>query len=362
MAAPPTTPGSSKYFPSLEDEVPSIDDSEDFSDVVRKLLIFIATAVDSAYTYEQLRTSIAGQTLRPLVHSLSEDCHHPQLVTALLASRYLFIAADEDDSGLSESRGLACELVAWQFLTFLSERELIDYLLYELPLSSAEAAKSGFRRQSQNGNGSPSLTQAVDESTSLLQQEEDVNQNNFHPPKRDIPSSSSETQMDEPGPSRMGGEDPAKALAGMNALEIAAVCDAKKFMSQKPVQKIVEAIWNGDVIFWESLSTHSEKKARLYNKALADPFARLRVPKYQKALQVLFFLSFLLLYYCVLVERNPRHVTVTEVFLYLWIAAYAYDEFGEFLDAGYKFYQTDFWSLWDLAIIGIGAAFLITSE
>ena len=121
-------------------------------------------------------------------------------------------------------------------------------------------------------------------------------------------------------------------------------------------------IQNGDVIFWESLSTHSIKKARRYNKRVADPFARLRVPKYQKAFQVLFFVSFLLLYYAVLVERNPQHITVTEVFLYLWILAYAYDEFGEFLDAGLKFYQTDFWSLWDLAIIGIGAAFLVTSK
>lgn len=121
-------------------------------------------------------------------------------------------------------------------------------------------------------------------------------------------------------------------------------------------------IQNGDVIFWESLSTHSIKKARRYNKRVADPFARLRVPKYQKAFQVLFFVSFLLLYYAVLVERNPQHITVTEVFLYLWIIAYAYDEFGEFLDAGLKFYQTDFWSLWDLAIIAIGAAFLITSK
>jgi len=41
------------------------------------------------------------------------------------------------------------------------------------------------------------------------------------------------------------------------------------------------------------------------------------------------------------------------------IAAFAYDEFGEFQDAGVLFYQTDFWSLWDLGIIGTGVAFLI---
>lgn len=50
---------------------------------------------------------------------------------------------------------------------------------------------------------------------------------------------------------------------------------------------------------------------------------------------------------------------MTEVFLYIWIAAFAYDEFGEFKDAGVAFYQTDFWSLWDLGIIITGIAFLI---
>jgi hypothetical protein len=59
------------------------------------------------------------------------------------------------------------------------------------------------------------------------------------------------------------------------------------------------------------------------------------------------------------VQRHPHSITVTEVFLYIWIAAFAYDEFGEFQDAGVAFYQTDFWSLWDLGIIITGVAFLI---
>ena len=58
-------------------------------------------------------------------------------------------------------------------------------------------------------------------------------------------------------------------------------------------------------------------------------------------------------------ERNPRKITAREVLLYVWIAAFAYDEFGEFRDAGLLFYQTDFWSLWDVGIILTGAAFLV---
>ena len=63
-----------------------------------------------------------------------------------------------------------------------------------------------------------------------------------------------------------------------------------------------------------------------------------------------------------LIQRHPHSITVTEVFLYIWIAAFAYDEFGEFQDAGAMFYQTDFWSLWDLGIIFSGVAFLIVRK
>lgn len=71
---------------------------------------------------------------------------------------------------------------------------------------------------------------------------------------------------------------------------------------------------------------------------------------------------FLVLYYAVLIERNPRKITVVEVLLYIWIAAFTYEEFGEFQDAGTLFYAADFWSLWDIGIVGIGFAFLVSSR
>ncbi|KAK5210857.1 hypothetical protein LTR47_001578 [Exophiala xenobiotica] len=349
----PQTPRSSKFLPWMEDDVPIIDSKESFSDITFKVFTYVAKAVDAAYTYEQLRTSVVGQTLKPLIANLSEDCHHPAIVAALLAARYLFTNNPEDaDSGLNESRALACELVAWQFLTFLSEKELIDYLLYELPEYSEESRP--------NGDGSGSHDDGTSDETSPLIRATSSEYGGLRPPKRVSVDNPVGTSVDFPsdadGSARLNLD---QSMAGMNALEIAAIGDAKKFLSQKPVQKIVEDIWNGDVIFWESLSVHAVKKPRAYNKRVADPFTRLRVPKYQKAFQVAFFISFLILYYAVLVERNPLHITATEAVLYVWIAAFAYDEFGEIKDAGLMFYQTDFWSLWDIAIIGVSAAFVI---
>lgn len=75
-----------------------------------------------------------------------------------------------------------------------------------------------------------------------------------------------------------------------------------------------------------------------------------------------FFLSFLFLYYSVLVERKQNGVGLFETLMDVWIAAFAYDELSGLVDAGVLFYQMDFWSLWNLGIIGVGFAFIIASE
>lgn len=51
-----------------------------------------------------------------------------------------------------------------------------------------------------------------------------------------------------------------------------------------------------------------------------------------------------------------------EYLLYIWFAAFTYDELSEFIDAGSIFYSVDIWNGCDLAIIIIGAAFIATSK
>lgn len=72
------------------------------------------------------------------------------------------------------------------------------------------------------------------------------------------------TNTDTSRPAKIN--DPTRPLAGLNALEIAAVANAKRFLSQRLVQKVVQDIWDGNIIFWESLSVNAVKKARVYNK------------------------------------------------------------------------------------------------
>ncbi len=59
--------------------------------------------------------------------------------------------------------------------------------------------------------------------------------------------------------------DITSSFGGLNALDIAAVAEAKNFLSQRNVQKVVNGIWSGEIVFWETLSVHTKKKAQLYN-------------------------------------------------------------------------------------------------
>ncbi|RHZ51226.1 hypothetical protein CDV55_103540 [Aspergillus turcosus] len=358
--ATPVLPTSDEY-----PEIPIIDDNESLAEVIRKLGNYLNIAVpDVACTFEQLRSSAYGHKLRLLVGSLAEDSHNPWIVSALMILKWQLINEDDDsDWGLNESRGYACEYIAWQFLCHLTRREMIDVLLEELPsprrgsttISQAEQGASGLGSISHEHEGN----ETEGERTPLLL------------------SSSSSLYRFFVGKSHRGGsyagdnqgsrgsysDDPElqslSLFFGLNALEIATIAHAKKFLSQKVVQRVIDDIWNGEIVFWDSLSVHSKKKPQFFNKRTADPYSRLRVPMYRKAFEAAFFVSFLFLYYAVLVERKPTGIGIFETLMYVWIAAFAYDELSGMVDAGMLFYQMDFWSLWNMGIIAIGVAFVI---
>ncbi|RWQ91416.1 hypothetical protein C8Q69DRAFT_489156 [Paecilomyces variotii] len=351
---------SSSFLPGNEDpevEVPIFDDNESLAGLVQKISNYLIQVIPLVpHTFDQMRTSLAGYPLRPLITSLSENAHNQKIICALMIAKYQFSNVSEDDWGLNESRGYACEYVAWQFLTYLSHREIIDFLLRELPsprknssaLAAAESGSAGFARST--GYCSP----MIDERTPLLAGSS-LN-------SRFVGRSGKETQASTNTPEDVCIFEQFSLFAGLNALEIATIAHAKKFLSQNVVQRIIDDIWNGEVIFWDTLSLHSTKEPKIFNRRNTDPYSRLRVPAYRKAFEAIFFVSFLALYYAVMVERDPNEISLLEALMYIWIAAFSYDELSGITDAGMAFYQMDSWRIWNMGIIGTGLAFVITRE
>nr|POE71886.1 hypothetical protein CFP56_11762 [Quercus suber] len=294
-----TTCASRNMISKQHQELPSINGDDSFDDMMRKLCLLVCWREPAHFCRN---TFVEG--------SLLTDTN------ACRALKSHFVAVeDDDDRGVNETRGLACELVAWRFITHLTQHEAVDHLCRALWVPRADGttqSRSGVATSNNAAEQTPLLADNTDESAS---------------------------------------DSLAQVYCGLSALEIAVVADAKEFMSQKAIQRILSGIFWGDIVFWETLSTHvtNTKKARVYNKERSDPFSRLRVPVYLKTFEALFFLAFLAIYYTVLVQKPFATVYTSEILLYVWIASFAYN--------GSTLYAKDFWALWDIGIIVIGAAF-----
>ncbi|KAJ2988520.1 hypothetical protein NUW58_g3931 [Xylaria curta] len=342
-------------------ELPNIARDDSFRDVVKKISCYIAEVIDAPVTFEQLRTTSAGDALHSLVEYLSLEVTNPAIVNALLALKWHYGAVN-DGRGLSDARANACEIVAWRFLTRLSELEVVEFCLYEIPGPCDKDNTSVDEEYAVEGENDErtTLLRGVRASSESPHRPEHLNDARRGSMRRSqLFESVSKLTMSRHATGMEDDDDPTAPFIHLNALEIAAIADAKRFLSQHIVQRIITGIWNGEIVFWDRLSANSGKKPRFYNQNTADPFSRLRVPKYLKAYEVAFFCGFLLLYYGVLIEHDRYTITPLEIILYVWFAAFVYDEVSEYIDAGSIFYAVDVWNVFDIAMIAIGFVYFI---
>ena len=179
--------------------------------------------------------------------------------------KHHFSGVEPDGRGINCTRAYACEIVAWRFVCALTDLEALDVLLSDLPKahSSPDEDRDVETGQVQGADCQPSPYSEV---TPLL---DDQPQR----PRWNLRTASRRGVLHHVGtePSQ-----PTHAFGGLNALEIAVVVGAKKFVSQPPIQRIVGGIWRGDIIFWESLNVDCKKKPRLLNQKLVSALSTLR--------------------------------------------------------------------------------------
>lgn len=292
-------------------------------------------------SWEDLRSSKHLQPLQPLIDYLATECHNNAVVAALVALKGHFKALEsDDDAGVNESRGIASELVAWQFVLTLSKQDALEYLLFELrdddpedDDDDEESALLTHRNRPAHVNGRVGH---------IINGHRDSNGN-------------ANGDANKPN----NGEGFTEPFMNLNTLEIAAVSGAKKFLSQRAIQDIVDGIWYGKIVFWNRLKVNAVKKPRFHHKRTEDYWCRLRVPRYMKIFEIGFFLCFLGLFYIVCIERVKEYVTFWECLFYVFTLGFVFDELDDFIESGIYFYATDIWSMWDIGIALIGVAFFV---
>lgn len=290
-----------------------------------------------------------------MIDALTRDCHNVAVVAALVALKGHFAAIEsDDDCGINESRGFACELVAWHFVLQLSELDALLYLLFELR-DDGEDGDDGDGADANDDDDE----EDVDEETGLLAHHRNGNGNgNGSGDDNGVNGNPHHAHHRHQRKSRKD-EGFAAPFLKLNTLEIAAVSGAKKFLSQRAIQDIVTGIWNGEIVFWDALTVHATKTPQFHNNKNklkhgvgiggghgsggGDPWCRLRVPRYMKMFEIMFFVCFLALFYVVSLQRVMDHVTVWEGLFYVFVLGFAFDELDDFVESGAYFYSTDIW-------------------
>lgn len=299
-----------------------------------------------------------------MVDHLAKSCENQAVVNALLALKWHYAVDDENQQGLGPTRSNACEIVAWRFLTRFPERVALDYCLYEIPdVQIAGQVGTPAVMPSQDPEDNAELAPLLSRFAARTDRRNSASAPAGSTAKRtQLLSSLSRLTDGSRDSAQPDDEDPSTAFEGLNALEIATVANAKRFLSQHVVQKILTGIWNGQIVYWDALSLHARKQPRFYDPDTADPYSRLRVPKYMKCWEVVFFGIFLCLFYAVLIATHKDRLTGTEFALWFWFAAFVFDELREWGDAGSGIYTADIWNFFDMIVILIGFVFIILSR
>jgi hypothetical protein len=253
-------------------ELPFVRNNDTFSAVITQLSLYIHETIQTPATFEDLRTAPRSKPLIKLAAHLTDNVRHKQIIPALLALRSYFAGQTNDEPGVNLARAYACEYVAWRYVLQLSEWEIIDCLLEDLDLDLSDSP----------GSQTPEPT----EQSLLLSQERQPDHLEAVPRHRNREQQNERRRQQRPLSVRIvsvsdvlqstlsveDNDNPAKNEAfamyfnGLNALEIAAVSDSKKFLSQRVIQKVIERIWKGDIVFWETMDVDSIKEAKVYSK------------------------------------------------------------------------------------------------
>ncbi|PSR88953.1 hypothetical protein BD289DRAFT_225870 [Coniella lustricola] len=151
------------------------------------------------------------------------------------------------------------------------------------------------------------------------------------------------------------------------ALEIAILSESKLFLSSTSCQKVIDAIYEGRVIYTPSSfmdiipDRYKQKPISLYDPRAASLLNqyRLIVPRTRNYLEIFQFCILLGLYLLFMAERDPTRFSAYEIAFAVYALGWVLDQFATILEHGWHVYTQNLWSFLDVAFSGIYCGYLI---
>ena len=153
----------------------------------------------------------------------------------------------------------------------------------------------------------------------------------------------------------------------LTALELAIVSESKSFLSSAACQKVVDAIYEGRIVYTPSSfvdilpDRYKHKPISLYDPRAAPLLNqyRLIVPRTRNILEVFQFIVLLVLYFLVMETRNSYTYTLIEAAFDIYAFGWALDQFASMLEHGWQVYTQNLWSFLDVTFIAIYAIYIV---
>lgn len=127
------------------------------------------------------------------------------------------------------------------------------------------------------------------------------------------------------------------------ALEVAILSESKLFLSSTSCQKVIDAIYEGRVIYTPSSfmdiipDRYKQKPISLYDPRAASLLNqyRLIVPRTRNLLEIMQFCILLFLYLLFMAEREPSKLSILEIAFSVYAFGWVLDQFATMLEHGW---------------------------
>jgi hypothetical protein len=140
------------------------------------------------------------------------------------------------------------------------------------------------------------------------------------------------------------------------ALEVAILTESKYFLSSTPCQKVIDAIYEGRVIYTPSSfidlipDHYKQKPISIYDPRSAPLLNqyRLIVPRNRNYLEVFQYILLLVFYFAFMFERDASRVSILEIIFAVYAFGWVLDQFATILEHGWHVYTQNLWSFLDV--------------
>ncbi|KAI0322775.1 hypothetical protein OF83DRAFT_1091683 [Amylostereum chailletii] len=152
-----------------------------------------------------------------------------------------------------------------------------------------------------------------------------------------------------------------------NAIEMAIISKAKRFIKSSPCQKVIDAIWSGKCVYQADSShsflsdTYKRNPIHFYNPHVA-PFLdhyRLKVPAIRSVLEYLNFLVLFILFIVAIELNEVDRLNIWEIFFMIYSLGFSLEKAAAMQEHGVKVFFTGTWNGFDVAFVTIYLTYAI---